>query len=458
MRYKPHEYQKYAIEFIKKNPIAAILLDMGMGKTSIVLSALNELMFDSFEVTKVLIIAPLRVARNTWSDEIKKWDHLNGIRYSIAVGTAAERLAALKADADIYIINRENVPWLIEDSGLPFDFDCVVVDELSSFKNWQAKRFKALMKVRPKIRRIVGLTGTPSSNGLMDLFAEFKILDMGERLGRFISQYRINYFKPDRMNGPIVYTYKLLPGAEDRIYDKISDITISMKATDYLDMPELISNEYKVYLDEDERSKYEEMKDELVLQLPGSEITAANAASLSGKLSQLANGAIYDDDGSVNTFHERKLDALEDLIESANGKPVLVAYWFKHDLTRITERLNKLKIVFEKLDFDKSIEKWNAGELQVGLIHPASAGHGLNLQSGGNVIVWFGITWSLELYQQTIARLWRQGQTSGTVTVIHIVTEGTVDERILKALEAKDQTQSALIDAVKAEVDAYGGE
>ncbi len=452
MRYKPHEYQKYAIEFIKKNPVAAKLLDMGMGKTSIVLSALNELMYDSFEVTKVLIIAPLRVARNTWSDEIKKWDHLNGIRYSIAVGTAAERLAALKADADIYIINRENVPWLIEDSGLPFDFDCVVVDELSSFKNWQAKRFKALMKVRPKIRRIVGLTGTPSSNGLMDLFAEFKILDMGERLGRFISQYRVNYFKPDRMNGPIVYTYKLLPGAEERIYDRISDITISMKATDYLEMPELLSTEYKVYLDEDERSKYEEMKDELVLQLPGGEITAANAAALSGKLSQLANGAIYDDDGSGNAFHERKLDALEDLIESANGKPVLVAYWFKHDLARLTERLNKLKVVFEKLDSDKSIEKWNAGELQVGLIHPASAGHGLNLQSGGNVIVWFGITWSLELYQQTIARLWRQGQTSGTVTVIHIITAGTVDERILKALEAKDHTQSALIEAVKAEV------
>lgn len=452
MRYKPHEYQKYAIEFIKKNPIAAILLDMGMGKTSIVLSALNELMYDSFEVTKVMIIAPLRIARNTWSDEIKKWDHLDGIRYSIAVGTAAERLAALKADADIYIINRENVPWLIEDSGLPFDFDCVVVDELSSFKNWQAKRFKALMKVRPKIRRIVGLTGTPSSNGLMDLFAEFKILDMGERLGRFISQYRVNYFKPDRMNGPIVYTYKLLPGAEERIYDRISDITISMKATDYLDMPELISNEYKVYLDDDEREKYEEMKDELVLQFPGGEITAANAAALSGKLSQLVNGAIYDDNGSVNAFHERKLDALEDLIESANGKPVLVAYWFKHDLARITERLNKLKVVYEKLDSDKSIEKWNTGELQVGLIHPASAGHGLNLQSGGNVIVWFGITWSLELYQQTTARLWRQGQISRTVTVIHIITAGTVDERILKALEAKDHTQSALIEAVKAEV------
>ena len=250
-------------------------------------------------MTKVLIIAPLRVARNTWSDEIKKWDHLSGIRYSIAVGTAAERLSALKADADIYIINRENVPWLIEESGILFDYDMVVVDELSSFKNWQAKRFKALMKVRPK-------TGTPSSNGLMDLFAEFKILDMGERLGRFISQYRVNYFKPDSMNGPIVYTYKLLPGAEDRIYDRISDITISMKATDYLDMPELISNEYKVYLDDAEREKYEEMKDELVLELPGGEITAANAAALSGKLSQLANGAIYGDDGSVNAFHERK--------------------------------------------------------------------------------------------------------------------------------------------------------
>lgn len=456
MRYKPHEYQKYAIGFIKKNPIAAILLDMGMGKTSIVLSALNELMYDSFEVTKVLIIAPLRVARNTWSDEIKKWDHLNGLRYSIAVGTAAERRKALMADADIYIINRENVPWLVEKSGLPFDYDCVIVDELSSFKNWQAKRFKALMKVRPKIRRIVGLTGTPSSNGLMDLFAEFKVLDMGQRLGRFISQYRLNYFKPDRMNGPIVYTYKLLPGAEERIYDRISDITISMKAADYLDMPELISTEYKVYLDDDERAKYEEMKDELVLQLPGGEITAANAASLSGKLSQLANGAIYDDDGSVNAFHERKLDALEDLIEAANGKPIMVAYWFKHDLSRITERLKHLKVNFEKLDSDKSIENWNAGMLQVGLIHPASAGHGLNLQSGGNVIVWFGITWSLELYQQTIARLWRQGQTSGTVTVIHIVTDGTVDERILKALAAKDNTQKALIDAVKAEVVMHG--
>jgi len=452
MKYKPHKYQQYAIEFIKQHPIAAILLDLGMGKTSIVLSCLNYLMFETFEVSKVLIIAPLRVARNTWSDEIKKWDHLQGLRYSIAVGTAAERIKALKADADIYIINRENVPWLIEESGLPFDYDMVVVDELSSFKNWNAKRFKALMKVRPKVKRIVGLTGTPSSNGLMDLFAEFKVLDMGERLGRFISQYRVNFFKPDRVNGPIVYSYKLLPGAEDRIYEKISDITISMKASDYLEMPELISTEYKVYLDDEERAKYEELKNELVLQLPGAEITAANAATLSGKLSQLANGAIYDDDGSVNAFHERKLDALEDLIESANGKPVLVAYWFKHDLKRITERFAALKVNFQRLDSDESIRKWNAGELQVGLIHPASAGHGLNLQEGGNTIIWFGITWSLELYSQTIGRLFRQGQKAKNVTVIHIITDGTVDERILKALEAKDSTQRALIDAVKAEV------
>ena len=308
MKYNPHNYQKYAIDFILEHPIAAILLDMGMGKTSIVLTAIMELIYDRFEVNKVLIIGPLRVARTTWPEEIKKWEHLKGLRYSVVVGTAAERKAALKDDADVYIINRENVPWLIEQSGMPFDYDMVVIDELSSFKSWQSKRFRSLMKVRPQVKRIVGLTGTPSSNGLMDLFAEFKVLDMGKRLGRFIGQYREWYFKPDRMNGPIVYTYKLLPGAEEAIYKKISDITISMKGTDYLDMPELISTEYKVYLDEEEKAKYQALKEELVLQLPGGEVTAANAASLSGKLSQLANGAIYDDDGSVNIFHQKKLD------------------------------------------------------------------------------------------------------------------------------------------------------
>ena len=452
MKYEPHDYQKYATRYIETHPIAAVLLDMGLGKTSITLTALNDLLFDYFDAHRILVVAPLRVARNTWSDEIEKWNHLKDLQFSIAVGTEAQRLSALKQKADIYIINRENLQWLIEKSGVPFDFDMVVIDELSSFKNHQAKRFKSLMKVRPKVKRIVGLTGTPSSNGLMDLFAEFKILDMGARLGRFIGQYRMTYFKPDKMNGPIVYSYKLLPGAEQAIYEKISDITISMKAADHLKMPELVNTKYMVHLSEKEKKKYEDMKAELVLALPEGEITAANAASLSGKLSQMANGAVYADDESILSIHDRKLDALEDIIEAANGKTVLVAYWFKHDLMRIEQRLAEKKIPFQKLDSDASIKKWNKGELPVALIHPASAGHGLNLQSGGSTLVWFGITWSLELYQQTVARLYRQGQSEGTVANIHILAKDTVDERIMKALQEKDSTQSALIDAVKAEL------
>ena len=456
MRYSPHEYQRYVIDYIKKNPVAAVFLDMGLGKTSITLTALNDLLFDSFDVHRVLVVTPLRVARNTWSSEIKKWEHLQDLQYSIVVGTEKERMTALEKRADIYIINRENVQWLVEKSGKKFDYDMVVVDELSSFKNHEAKRFRAFMKVRPKVKRIVGLTGTPSSNGLMDLFAEFKLLDMGERLGRFIGAYRANFFRPDKMNGPIVYSYKPIPGAENMIYNRISDITISMKATDYLKMPELVSSRYEVQMDDAEKQKYEEFKKDLVLEIEDGEITAANAASLSGKLSQMANGAVYSDDLTVMQIHDRKLDALEDIIEASNGKPVLVAYWFKHDLTRITEGLRKLNVIYQNLDSDESIRKWNAKELQVGLIHPASAGHGLNLQSGGSTMVWFGLTWSLELYQQTVARLWRQGQTENTVVIQHIVTAGTIDERILKALEQKDNTQSALIDAVKAEVSGYG--
>lgn len=452
MKYNQHDYQRYATEYIESHPKAAVFLDMGLGKTSITLTALNNLLFDYFDVHRILVVAPLRVARNTWSDEIEKWEHLHNLTFAIAVGSEKERLEALKKQADITMINRENLQWLIEKSGQPFEYDMVVIDELSSFKNHQAKRFKALMKVRPKVKRIVGLTGTPSSNGLMDLFAEFKILDMGMRLGRFIGQYRNTYFKPDKVNGPIVYSYKPLPGAEDAIYEKISDITISMKAADHLKMPELVNTKYMVHLSEKEKKKYEDMKAELVLALPEGEITAANAASLSGKLSQMANGAVYADDESILPIHDRKLDALEDIIESANGKPILIAYWFKHDLMRIKQRLTEKKIPFQKLDSDASMKKWNRGELPVALIHPASAGHGLNLQSGGSTIVWFGITWSLELYQQTIARLYRQGQSSGTVTVIHILTEGTVDEKIMKALADKDSTQSALIDAVKAEL------
>ncbi len=413
-------------------------------------------MFDSFEVHKVLVIAPIRVASFSWPAEMEKWDHLKGMRYSVAVGTAAERLSALRRQADIYLINRENVQWLVLESGIPFDFDMVVIDELSSFKNHQTKRFKALMKVRPKVKRMVGLTGTPSSNGLMDLWAEFRLLDMGERLGRFIGQYRTSYFQPDKQNGQVVFSYRPLPGAEKQIYGRISDITISMKSTDHLRMPELVNSRYTVYLSEKEQERYEELKKDLVLQLPDGDITAANAAALSGKLSQMANGAIYTDTGETVSVHERKLDALEDIIEAANGKPVLVAYWFRHDFERISERLQKLKIPYARLDTDASIQRWNAGEIPVALIHPASAGHGLNLQAGGSTLVWFGLTWSLELYQQTVARLWRQGQSSETVVVQHIITDGTIDGRIMKALSEKDNMQSALIDAVKAEVGAYG--
>ena len=416
----------------------------------ITLTALNDMLFDSFEIHRVLVIAPLRVARDTWKAECEKWDHLKDLRIAVAVGTEEERLKALRSTADIYIINRENVQWLV--SNTPFDFDTVVVDELSSFKNHQAKRFKALMKVRPRVKRIIGLTGTPSTNGLMDLWAEFRLLDMGERLGRFITRYRETYFQPDRRNGQVVFSYKPLPGAEDEIYKRIADITISMRSTDYLEMPELIESVYEVRLSEDERRRYETMKKDLVLELPEGEVTAGNAASLSNKLSQLSNGAVYSDNGSVMEIHPAKVDALEDIVEASNGNPMLVAYWYKHDQERIEERLKRLGVTFSKLDTAESIERWNRGELNVGIIHPASTGHGLNLQSGGSAIVWFGLTWSLELYQQTNARLWRQGQKSKTVVVQHIVTKDTIDERILKALKAKDKTQSALIEAVKAEL------
>lgn len=452
MKYSPHEYQRYATEYIETHPIAAVLLDMGLGKTSITLTALNDLLFDSFEIHKAIVIAPLRVARDTWPAEIEKWDHLNSLIYSVAVGTEAERLAALRRTADIYIINRENVQWLVEASGIPFNYDMVVVDELSSFKNHQSKRFRAMMKARPKVSRIVGLTGTPSSNGLMDLWAEFRLLDMGQRLGRFIGQYRTRFFLPDKRNGQVVFSYKPLPGAEEQIYRLISDITISMKSTDYLQMPRFVASGYEVYLSEEEAQRYVSFKRDLLLDLPDGEITAANAAALSGKLSQMANGAVYTDAGEIIAIHDRKLDALEDIIESMGGKPLLVAYWFRHDLERIMERLHKRKIPFSRLDSPESIRRWNAGELSVALIHPASAGHGLNLQSGGSTLCWFGLTWSLELYQQTNARLWRQGQQADTVVVQHIITKGTIDERIMKALSEKDTTQAALIEAVKADL------
>jgi len=421
-----------------------------LSKTVITLTAIFDLCLDSFEVRKVLIVAPLRVARDTWPSEIQKWDHLRGLTYSVAVGTEPERKIALRQRASVYIINRENVQWLIQGSGLPFDYDMVVIDELSSFKSHQAKRFRSLMKARPHVKRIVGLTGTPSSNGLMDLWAEFRLLDMGKRLGRFITHYRDEFFTPDKRNQQMVFSYKPRPGAEDEIYRRIADITISMKSADYLKMPECVMNEVPVTLSDVEHSAYDTLRRELVLSLKGEEIDAVNAAALSGKLCQMANGAVYGEEKRVVHIHDRKLDALEDLIEAANGKPVLVAYWFKHDLARIKERFHAREI-----RTSKDIRDWNAGTMPVGLIHPASAGHGLNLQAGGSTLVWFGLTWSLELYQQTNARLWRQGQRAETVVIHHVITKGTIDEQIVAALKQKDKTQAALIDAVKASLEGY---
>ena len=454
MIFTPHAYQEYAIKHIIEHKEAALLLAMGTGKTVITLTAIRQLMQASPEVHKALIIAPLRVARDTWPAEIWKWDHLKDLSYSVVIGTVQERKEALRQPAVIYLINRENVQWLVEESGMPFDYDMIVIDELSSFKSWQAKRFKSLMKVRPFVKRIVGLTGTPSSNGLMDLFAEFKLLDMGKRLGRFIGQYRNAFFTPDKTNGQIVYSYKALPGAEDAIYRRIGDITISMKACGNIKMPELITTKYEVEMSPAERREYELLKKELVLSLPEGEVTASNAAVLTGKLLQLSSGAIYSDDGSVVRLHDRKLDALEDIIEDMNGRPLLVAYWFKHDYDRIARRLTKDGISFERLDSEESMRRWNAGQIQVALAHPASTGHGLNLQQGGSTICWFTPTWSLELYQQMNARLYRQGQQAETVVITHIVTKDTVDGRVLRALGEKDRVQEALIEAVKAEVKA----
>lgn len=444
MRFIPHAYQQYAIQHIETHKEAALFLDMGLGKTVIALSAIWDLAFDFFEVSKVLVVAPLRVARDTWPAEIEKWEHLKYMTYSVVVGTEEERRQALLKKALVYIINRENVDWLVSKSEVPFRFDMVVIDELSSFKSHTSKRFKSLLKVRPQVKRIVGLTGTPSGNGLMDLWAEFRLLDMGKRLGRYISHYREAFFEPDKRNQMMVFSYKPRPGAAKEIYQLIGDMTISMKSLDFLPMPKLIKNEVHVKLSPAERKVYDELRKKMALSIEGKEIDAANAAALSGKLLQMANGAVYDDNHKPIRIHDRKLDALEDLVEAANGKPILIAYWFKHDLARMKERLS-----IREIRSSKDITDWNEGKIAVAAIHPASAGHGLNLQQGGSMLVWFGLTWSLELYQQTNARLWRQGQ-KNMVIIHHIVAKGTIDEQVMRALKRKDRTQEALINAVKA--------
>lgn len=446
IRHQLHDYQHYGAKFIVDAPLSALLLQCGLGKTIITLTAINDLMFDSFQINKVLVVCPLRVGLNVWKQECENWEHLQNLRCAIAIGTEAERLSALRSPADIYILNRENVEWFVEKSGLflKLKYDMLIVDESSSFKNHQTKRFKALMKLRPQVKRVVLLSATPAANNLMDLWSQFRLLDLGQRLGRFIGKYRDTYFVPDKRNQQMVFSYKPKPGAEEAIYKKISDITISMKNTDYLKLPELVMNEIFVQLSEAEKRHYQTMKDEMVLSLDGKDIDAANAAALSGKLLQLASGAVYDEHGGVVPIHDRKLDALEDIIEATNGKPVLIAYWFKHDLKRILERFPG-----EQLDSEQSICRWNAGEIPIALIHPASAGHGLNLQAGGCALVWFSLMWSLELYQQTNARLWRQGQKE-TVVIHHLVAKDTIDENVMVALAKKDAGQAALLEAVKA--------
>lgn len=448
MRYRPHPYQAFTTDYIETHPQAAIILGMGMGKTIITLTAINNLIYDHFTVHKALIIAPLRVARDTWPQEINKWDHLTNLRTAVMVGDKHTRQQALNTDADIYITNRENLPWLVDHVGHDWPFDMVVIDELSSFKSHQAKRFKALRKMRPHINRIIGLTGTPAPNSLMDLWAQFALIDGGDRLGKFITRYRNQYFLPDKRNGAQIYTYKPRPGAEQEIYDAISDITVSMRTTDYLDLPAVTYTNHSVTLSASERAAYDRLKKDMVIQLGDDTIDAANAAALSGKLQQLASGAIYiDDEHNTTTVHARKLDALEDIIEQANGATVLIAYWFKHEASRILDRFPQARALATSQDF----ADWNVGKIPVGLIHPASAGHGLNLQAGGHILVWVTTPWSLELYEQTNARLHRQGQTE-PVSIIHITAENTIDTRVSHALDGKATTQDALVAAVAAEL------
>lgn len=439
-----HEYQKYCVDFILQHPSAGIFLDCGLGKSVIALTTIMELMYNFFEISKVLVIAPLRVAQDTWSKECEKWEHLKGIRISKILGTEKERRAAMFIKADIYIINRENVEWLCEN--YKFDFDMVVIDELSSFKSPTAKRFKALRKIRPKVKRIVGLTGTPAPNSLMDLWSQVNLLDMGERLGRFITGFRNEYFVPDKRNQQVIFSYKPREGANEQIYNKISDICVSMKACDYLKMPKRIDNVVEVQMSEKEKSLYEKLESEMILPFADGDIDAVNAAALSNKLLQMANGAVYDEFKSVKNIHNKKLDALEDLVEAANDNPALIFYSYKHDKERISERFK----VTEILTSD-DITKWNKGEIKIAIAHPASTGHGLNLQAGGSTVIWFGLTWSLELYQQANARLWRQGQKE-TVVIHHIVTKGTIDEDVINALKKKQTGQDALINAIRARI------
>lgn len=468
-----HAYQKACVEHIINNRYCGVFLDMGLGKTVSTLTAIDTLMNDYCEINKVLVVAPKRVAESVWQEEAEKWEHLKHLKFSKILSPEKRRLEALEVNADIYIISRDNIAWLCnlyKADNMPFDM--VVVDELSSFKSHRAMRFKALRCKRPLLKRFVGLTGTPAPNGLIDLWPQIYLIDRGARLGKTITTYRNKYFRPEVMTGRVVYSYKLIDGAEAKIHSKISDICISMKAEDYLSMPPKTDNFIKLKMPAKLEKQYKDFEKDKVLELINSkqivqetneygeivevekpvEINTLNAATLSNKLLQFANGAIYDDNRNVFPIHDIKLDALKDIIDDANGQPVLVAWTFKFDRDRIMEALKDYKP--RELKDNKDIADWNAGKIQVMLAHPASAGHGLNLQAGGNIIVWFGQTWSLELYQQFNARLYRQGQQNGVI-IHHLILEGTHDEDVIQALQAKDKTQNSLMDNIKAKIDKY---
>ena len=454
-----HSYQKFCVDFIEEHPNCGVFLDMGLGKTIISLTAISHLLYDSFEVSRVLIIAPLRVARDTWIAELSKWEHLRGLKMERVIGTPKERVAALSRRAEMYIINRENVEWLVKHfAGRRMPFDMLVIDELSSFKNSKAKRFLALKKILPQFSRVVGLTGTPAPNGLEDLWPQVFLLDRGVRLGRTMKSYLDMFF--DTPNSWLPYKHELKTGAEEEIYKRLGDICVSMRAADHLEMPERVDNIVEVMLSAREEKLYRQMERDMLLPYADGDVLALNAASLAGKLLQLANGAVYDEFHNVRVLHERKLDALEDLIEAANGKPLLVMYAFQHDLTRIQERFGKYTTEtpegVRELKTSADIEDWNEGRIRVAVTQPASTGHGLNLQHGGCTIVWFGLNWSLELYEQANARLWRQGQKQ-TVVIHHLVTKGTMDEQVMKALHDKAADQNALLAAVKARIDQSVG-
>lgn len=449
MRYEPHDYQRYATEKIIELPSCALFMEMGLGKTVSTLTAIDELIYDRFEIEKVLVIAPYRVADDTWTTETEKWDHLKHLKVSKVLGSAEQRLSALKTDADIYVINRENVTWLVDMLGRKWPFDMIVVDELSSFKSNSAKRFKSLRTVRPLARRFVGLTGTPAPNGLLDLWPQVYLIDRGDRLGKTYTGYKDRYFYPDKRNGFVVYSWKLKDGAKEAIEQKLSDICISMKAEDYLKLPDKIINDVYVSMNDQEMQKYRELEKEKLMELEGKEITALSAAAVWGKLLQLANGAAYDNDGSVIPFHYRKLDALEGIINESSGHPVLVFYNFRHDYERLMERFRTYRP--RTLKCQKDIRDWNAGTIPLLLAQPASMGHGLNIQAGGHIIVWFGLNPSLELYQQANARLYRQGQTEAVI-IHRLITKGTVDEDVVKKLWIKDGTQDGLMESLKARI------